>query len=154
MQVMSEAIHRYHTAKSYFQSAIMICRSPERNTEAREILTILPMSTLAGFALELYFKAWLLSSGYPSPKVRAYGHRVNKLYAEAKIAGLSPIDRLDELVDSLSKGHEDFTFRYIDDGDEVRKLNWELAFTVLHNLDRVVDAKVGASASYGLAPGH
>lgn len=154
IQIISEAINRYHTAKGYFQSAIMICRSPERNNEARKTLTILSMSMLTGFALELYFKAWLLASGHSSPKVRAYNHGMNELYADAKIEGLPSINQLDGLVDALSKGHEDFTYRYINDGDQVNNIIWETAFQVLNNLDDVVDAKVGASALYGLVPGH
>jgi len=151
---MSEAINRYHTAKGYFQSAIMICRSPERHNEHREMLTILPMSMLLGFALELYFKSWLLASGRTSKKVRAFGHRVGDLYADAKAEMLPTIRFLDELVDALSQGHEDYTFRYIDDGDEVKNINWEIAFAVLNELDKVVDAKAGASAKYGLVPRH
>ena len=57
---MNQAIYRYLTAKGYFQSVVMIARSPRRDTEEARVSTIPPMSMLAGFALELYFKAWLL----------------------------------------------------------------------------------------------
>lgn len=50
---MTEAIDRYQTAKGYFQSAVMIHRSPDRNNEPRRILTLLSMCMLTGFALEL-----------------------------------------------------------------------------------------------------
>ena len=151
---MSEAIHRYHTAKSYFQSSIMIERSPERNSEARKTMTLLPMSMLVGFALELYFKAWLLAAGRPSLEVQRYGHRMKELYAEARKDGLPLIPKLDEMVAAVSAGHEDFSFRYIKDGKTVNTINWEAAFLPLDELDTVVDRRVGASASCGLVPGH
>tara|TARA_R110001606_G_scaffold56231_1_gene136413 strand:- start:16 stop:306 length:291 start_codon:yes stop_codon:yes gene_type:complete len=81
---MDEAINRYHTAKGYFQSTIMIFKSPERNSSQRELLTLLSMSLLVGFALELYFKAWLLACGRPSEEVKGLGHRLADLYVEAK----------------------------------------------------------------------
>lgn len=151
---MPEAVNRYHTAKGYFQSAIMISRSPHRKGEDREMLTILSMAMLSGFALELYFKAWLIGAGEDSAVVRKFGHRLTDLFAAARAKGLPAVAQLDELVAALSPGHEDFTFRCIDDGDEVPKLKWELVFAVLDDLDTRVDAKVGASASVGLAPGH
>jgi len=151
---VSEAVNRYHIAKGYFQSVFMILRSPDRNSEKREMLTLLSMSLLAGFALELYFKAWLLASGRPSRQVRAYGHKIRELYAEAKAEGLPATTGLSELVDALATGHQDFTFRYLNDGDVVQNIRWSVAVQVLDKLDNVVDAKVGASASYGLDPGH
>lgn len=151
---MSEAINRYSTAKGFFQSSIMIFRSPERNSPSREVLTILSINMLQGFAIELYFKAWLLAANYSSKSVRAYGHKVEKLYADAKKEGLPSTPFLDDLVAALSKGHEDYTFRYIDEGDTIANVHWERAFKVLDDLDTVVDAKIGASASHGLTPGH
>lgn len=97
---------------------------------------------LTGFALELYFKAWLLGSGRSSKEVRVYGHRINDLFAEVTKEGLPAIHGLDELVDAFGKNHEDFTFRYIDESKQVSLIDWENAFIVLNDLDNAVDAKV------------
>jgi hypothetical protein len=151
---MKEAVHRYHTAKGYFQSALMVYTSPDRNSSARKDLTLLSINMLTAFALELYFKAWLLEAGIASAKVKAYGHKVDELYVDSKANGLPKIHLLDELVVALSDGHKDFTFRYMNDGDEIDNVNWEVAFKVFDQLDNIVDAKIGASALVGLKPGH
>jgi hypothetical protein len=132
----------------------MVWNSPERNNKQREYLTLLSLSLLCGFALELYFKAWLLASNRRSNDVKAYGHKLNALFADAKKEGLPSVTRLDELVDALARGHEDYTFRYLDEGDKITLINWQYGFLPLDILDTIVDDKVGASASYGLTPGH
>ncbi|MBP7337823.1 hypothetical protein [Niveispirillum sp.] len=151
---MEEAIDRYHVAKGYFQSSIMIFRNPERNSPSREILTLPSMYMLCGFALELYFKSWLLESGRPSENVRRYGHKISKLYEEAKKESLPSLHGLEGLVQDLAPGHENLTFRYMSKDDNFPMLNWEGVFSILNDLDTIVDEKVGASESRGLAPGH
>jgi len=151
---VNEAINRYSTAKAYFQSAIMIVRNPERNTDSRRVLTLLPLSMLCGFSLELYFKAWLLACGYASHKVRGYGHAIGLLYRDATIERFPAIAGLDQLLIALQTGHEDYTFRYINDGDRVNAVDWEAAFAILNSVDDAVDTRVGASTSRNLAPGH
>lgn len=150
---MTEAVNRYHTAKGYFQSCIMIERSPERNTEARRTLTILSMMMLTGFSLELYFKAWLLAKGKTSEQVRGYSHGIYNLYRDCKATGLV-VDQLDHLVDAVAVQHQDFTYRYIGVDATIPLLNWDLTFEILDVLDNRVDEAVGASALYGLQPGH
>lgn len=150
---MTEAVNRYHTAKGYFQSCIMIELSPERNTEDRRTLTILSMMMLTGFSLELYFKAWLLAKGKTSENVRSYSHRIDDLYRDCKETGLV-VDQLDNLVDAVAVQHQDFTYRYIGAEAEIPLLNWKLTFQILDILDNLVDEAVGASALYGLQPGH
>ena len=132
----------------------MIATSPLRSDESKVVLTVLPMNMLIGFALELYFKAWLLDAGRPSAKVKALSHEITALHNEARIEGLPLIPLLDQLVEALSPGHEDFTHRYINSGDEVSLIKWPLAFAALQDLDTAVDAKIGASASMRLKPGH
>jgi len=150
---MTEAVDRYHTAKGYFQSCIMIERSPERSTEARRMLTILSMMMLTGFSLELYFKAWLLAKGKTSEQVRGYNHGIYKLYRDCKATGLV-VNQLDHLVDTVAVQHQDFTYRYIGADVEIPLLNWNTTFQILDALDTRVDEAVGASALHGLQPGH
>lgn len=150
---MTEAVHRYHTAKGYFQSCSMIERSPERNTEARRTLTILSMMMLTSFSLELYFKAWLLAKGKTSKQVIEYRHRIDDLYRECEATGLV-VDQLDHLVDTVAVQHQVITYRYIGSDAKIPLLNWDLTFKILDDLDNRVDEAVGASALYGLEPGH
>ncbi len=104
---------------------------------------------LAGFALELYFKAWLLEVGRPPDEVKAYGHQINDLYAEVIKEGLPVVNLLGQLVGALSKGHgrPDFTFRYIEEGSEVANIKWDVVFEIFEKLDKAVDAKIGATAA-------
>lgn len=150
---MTEAINRYQTAKGYFQSCRMIECSPERNTEARRMLTILSMMMLTGFSLELYFKAWLLARGTTSERVRRYSHGICNLYRDCEATGLV-VHQLDQLVDAVAVQHQDFTYRYIGADAEIPLLNWNTTFQILDALDTRVDEAVGASALYGLQPGH
>lgn len=158
---MSEAIHRYHTAKGYFQSCMMITRSPDRNDEPRKYLTLLSMMMLTGFSVELYLKAWMLQKkreeGIPdveaSELVRKYGHNIRRLFKDCSETGLDVLG-VDELVDVLAQGHQDYTYRYMNEGDKIIVPGWVQAFQTLDRLDNVVDEMVGASASQGLVPGH
>lgn len=147
-----EAILRYSTAKGYVQACVMIFRSEHYQTHA--IATILPLHMLAAFALELYFKAWLLKAGIASKIVREYGHGLNSLYFQAVTFGLPVIERLEETKGHFAGPHSDFTYRYMNPGDEMGNTNWPVAFKVLYELDFAVDTFIGASASHGLQPGH
>lgn len=139
-----EPLNRFAAARGYLEAIKMICTSPHMNSESRVVYTVLPLNMLAGFALELYFKAWLLLQGEPSRKVRAYGHKVEKLFAEAQSLGLPAVQDLDQLVDAMAAGHEDFTYRYIEEGADVNLVRWELAVPVFDALDEVVHAKIPA----------
>lgn len=145
---MDLPVVRYSTAKSYVQSIVMIDRSPDRNTLEGRFATVLPMSMLAGFALELYFKAWLLEVGRPPKEVKEYGHRLTDLYADVRKEGLPDIHLLDDLVSKLG-GHEDYTFRYIEERSTVASIIWDAAIQVFIELDNVVDAKLSAGAARG-----
>jgi hypothetical protein len=111
------------------------------------------MMLLIGFSLELYFKAWLLAKGEASQQVRGYSHGLFKLHQSCKETGLV-VDQLDSLVEAVAPQHQDFTYRYIEDDVEIPLLNWDLTFAILNVLDNRVDDAVGASALYGLQPGH
>lgn len=137
-----EPFNRFAAARGYLEAIKMICTSPHMDSENRVVITVLPLNMLAGFALELYFKAWLLSQGRPSKEVRAYGHKVAKLFADAQSFGLPAVKDLDQVVDSLADGHEDFTYRYIEQGADVNLVRWELALPILDVLDNIVEAEI------------
>jgi hypothetical protein len=151
-----EATNRYATAKGFFQSAIMIHRSPDRF--GREIITIQPVCMLVGFSLEIYFKAFLLACEVKSNDVRRFGHKIRNLFEVSLENGLlEAIDcccsfdaHLRRIIETVGPGHEDFTFRYIEEGATLHyPLNWEKTFSVLDALDWLVDNKVGASVAHG-----
>jgi hypothetical protein len=148
----AEAISRYTTAKGYTQSCKIVTHADLRGFG--QIDTILASSMLLAFALELYLKAWLLGSGRASDEVRSYGHRLADLYAAALSKDLPRVESLGELVDHFAGPHKDFTFRYMDNVDEISVTNWAFAYGVLEALDLEIDDLLGASAEYGLRPGH
>jgi hypothetical protein len=57
------------------------------------------------------------------------------------------------MKDHFAGPHSDFTYRYINPGDQMDNTNWPLAFKVFYDLDCHVDKFIGASASHGLEPG-
>jgi hypothetical protein len=142
-RVRVEAANRYLTAMGYLEALAIIC-SDDDDSELgpRNAIMTLPVNMLAGFALELLFKAWLLASGKGSVSVRGYGHRLRSLFDEAMAFGLPNIDGLSAVVDDLAVGHQDFTFRYVNSGDEVRSPDWWLAFPALGSLRDAVEAHV------------
>lgn len=142
----TEAVSRFAAARGYLEAIKMICTSPHMNSEGRVVYTILPLNMLAGFALELYFKSWLLLKGRPSKEVRAYGHKVGTLFSAARNHGLPDVDKLDQVVESLGPGHEDFTYRYINSGDEISLIKWELAIPALDSLDDIVHVEAARLA--------
>jgi hypothetical protein len=152
---MEEALARYTAAKGYYQSAAIILRSPDRSEGGREVITLLALCMLTGFALELYFKAWLLACGRPSKEVRKYGHCLDDLILSATENGLPVQPELSKLVGQLMHGHEDFTYRYLSPTGTVSyPPDWVHAYKVMRWLNAIVDDKVGASAAHGLIPGH
>lgn len=140
----TQAEHRAGTAKAYVEASKMIYMSPHAGPNTAP--TVMPMNMLVGFALELYFKSWLLSHGESSGKVQSYGHAIGKLYFDASLKGLPVIPRLSEIVSLLSAGHKDFTFRYSEPGDSVETLNWGPTFEVLDQLGDCVIAALPRSA--------
>lgn len=148
-----EAVMRYSTAKGYLQACKMIFTS-QHYCGSNIIAAVLPLHMLAAFALELYLKAWLLRAGVNSKEVRCFGHKIADLYESAKGRDLPTSHRLSELVSHFASPHADFTYRYIESYTKLDDTNWLLAFKVLEDLDRDVDVYLGASAAYGLEPGH
>ena len=141
-----EATHRYSTAKGYLEAAKMIFLS-EHHEGHRVVLAALPLHMLVSFAMELYFKAWLLKFGVPSADVRKFGHRLADLHTAAKTANLPAIPSLDDVVRLFAGPQADFTYRYIGEKDDVRVAAWTVVFPILDQLDAAVDRFVGATAA-------
>lgn len=149
----NEAQHRYGTAKGYAQTIKMVVLSPAYSGPQIGF-AILPTNMLLGFALELYLKAWLLAKGDASQKVRAFGHKLDDLFARALHLGLPSVEKLADLVAVIDGPHREFTYRYIDGAVEIDMMTWPVIFPILDQLDMLVDGAVGASALSGLEPGH
>ena len=151
------ATHRYSTARGYVKTLhlIQVGKGALGPDAAEKLMpgTILAMSQLAGFALELYGKAWLLGHGLDAEKVRKYGHDITKIYKDAEQHGLVVSDSIRELIDAFVAGHKDFTFRYIEKDVSVNTINWTAAFAVFAQLDLIVDVNIGASEKFSLPPG-
>src|SRR3569832_623825 len=118
-----EATHRYSTAKGYLEAAKMIFLS-EHHEGHRVVLAALPLHMLVSFAMELYFKAWLLKFGVPSADVRKFGHRLADLHTAAKTANLPAIPSLDDVVRLFAGPQADFTYHYIGKKDNVHVAAW------------------------------
>lgn len=117
-------------------------------------MLLAPRSLLIGFALELYLKACLSHAGTSEGELRskAFGHNIDRLYAEAVRFRLTDRDEYRILVKQFAARHADFGWRYMD-GGSYSVTNFEYAMTLLDTLDNEVDALIGASASKGLSEG-
>ncbi|WP_158914714.1 hypothetical protein [Caulobacter sp. S45] len=149
-----ETLTFYIPAKGFLQAAQMVVASPLQN-ESRRAMTFLPINTLLGFSVELYCKAWLAANGRAPDELRKqFGHKLRNLYVACVNSGLE-LGSLETLASQLEAGHGDFSYRYFEPSRvEYEGANTAFAFHVLNELDALVDARVGASASMGLVPGH
>ena len=144
----------FYVAAKCFKEAIKMVHS-HPHAPANLGLIFLPVQTLLGFALELYFKAWLEGPGRDENVLRkTYGHNLMKLFIDSKNEGLPVIPRLDETVEQTEKSHGDYTYRYFKRTMNYSAMGMMTVFKVLDALDEAVDKKVGASTSLGLTPGH
>lgn len=148
----TEAQHRYATARGYLQTVRTIQLSPIY--PGREITFILSMHLLAGFAIELYFKAWLLQAGMPSSEVRKLGHNLARLFHEVAQHNFPNIAQLSEIVGIFAAPHKELIYRYLDEGDSIDAANWPIVLAVLSELDIAVDTFTEASTSQGLQSGN
>lgn len=149
----SDALDFYISAKGFTQAIKMIHDHPEAASNPGQIF--LPVQTLLGFALELYFKAWLEGPGRDEDVLRrTYGHNLEKLFADSLAEGLPSISRLDETVTQTADSHSDYTYRYFKRTRTYNAMGLMTVFAVLDELDTAVDRKIGASVSMGLQPGH
>ena len=149
----SNAQDFYVTAKGFKEAISMVHAHP--HAAANPGLVFLPVQTLLGFALELYFKAWLEGPRCDEDTLRKnYGHNLTALFADCVTEGLPNIPRLDETVRQTAEGHADYTYRYFKSTKTYKAMGMMTVFEVLDALDTAVDTKVGASAANDLAPSH
>jgi len=154
--MVEEAYRRYSTAKEYVEAIKLILSSPHHRGQ-HAMMAIRPSHLLAGFAVELYLKAWLLADGRPSDAVQKQGHRLLDLYGSALARGFTNDARIRKLVENLAEPHgqnRDHVFRYSQASSEIKPLIWTSVLPIFDALDVVVDTHVGASASHGPKPGH
>lgn len=152
--IHSVAYMRYATAKEYVEAVKLVLTSPHYR-DRHVMMAIRPTHLLAGFALELYLKAWLLADG--EAEQGAHGHKLLTLYENALGRGFSNDDRIRELIGHIAEPHgqnRDYVYRYTAEGAEIKPLIWDAVLPIIDQIDNLVDAKVGASAHHGLAPGH
>jgi hypothetical protein len=151
----TEALTRYATAKEYVETIKLALSSPYYK-EKHVNMAIRPTGLLAGFALELYLKSWLLADGMSSRDVEKFGHKLKSLHESATGRGFITDSEINELVDMVSVPHgqnRDYIYRYTKENADVPLIPWHLVLPIFHKIDAIVDQHVGASASFGLQPG-
>ncbi len=144
---MAEQIPKYTQGQSrsvagfcYLQALKVLSGELNVHNDDSDFL-LLPMDMLAGFVLELFFKAHLLHNGVPDRDVRRFGHDLDAALSKSKELGLPFVAGLDELVSDIGAGHKDFTFRYVESGGDVPKVSWKKVIPILDALR----AEVGRS---------
>lgn len=151
---MATAISFYSTAKGYIQAAYLMMGNTARWTEMpNDTPIILSFHLQCGFALELYFKSFLLSRGHTEASLRAAAvrHDLDALLALVREAGVESSDA-QYLTDLLHEGHKSFTYRYMDGSNSYVLAPPKKMFKAFSNLDFVVNGNIGASASMGSEP--
>ena len=146
-----DALDFYIAAKGFKEAAKYIHESP--HAVGNVGLIFLPVQTLIGFSLELYFKAWLAYSGLDEDVLRKkYGHNLENLLADSEKAGLTGITRLKDTVEATAGSHSDYTYRYFNRHFSYTAMGLGTTFQVLDALDGIIDTVIGASASAGKFP--
>jgi hypothetical protein len=132
-RLSSEGLSRLASAECYIVGLKLIIDNRGEQSDAT-VLTELPANTLAGFALELLLKGHLLIQGMNSHTVKRIGHNIDELIAEARKRGLRAVDGLDDLAGSLGKGHADFTYRYLESGQDIDLFYWDRVYGIFDDL--------------------
>lgn len=150
---MSLAITSYGTAKGFCQCAYLVMANPHRLQLPDDRSFVLGFHHLIGFAVELYLKAFLLHQGISEEQLRSkeFGHKMQKLLSTANSSGLT-CNSAEVLCTYLAK-HETFEYRYMREDARYDLLSLDKIFHMLSDLDIRVDQEIGASISYGRAPG-
>ena len=150
-----EAYNRYATAKEYVEAIKLVLTSPHYK-DKHVMIAIRPTHLLAGFALELYLKAWLPAAGVSSKEVQNYGHKLRDLYSTATVRGFTSDGDIRRLIEHVAEPHgqnQDYMYRYTRNDAEIEPLIWPVVLPIIDKLDNIVDEHVGASANHGLKPG-
>jgi hypothetical protein len=109
----------YAVAKGYVQSAYAMMSNPHRMQLEDDTSLFLAFHMLCGFALELYFKAFLVKKGYSEERLkkRDVGHDFVRLRDFCSSEGLFNTGA-DQLVELLDEKHKNFEFRYMKKSSE------------------------------------
>lgn len=132
-----EALDRLAVGECYLE-ALKVLVSAKAQSEQKFVLLDLPANMLAGFSLELLLKGYLLLKGKPSKATRSFGHQIDGLVTEARSLGLPTVSGLDDLIDTLGKGHADFTYRYIESGMATDVYRWDRVLPIFENLIEII----------------
>lgn len=134
---VSEIGRGYWIAAHSYLSAIRKLVDAADNDEGI-VLSVLPINFLAGFCLELQFKAWLALKGWEEKRIIGLRHRVGQAFEAACAEGLPAISDLESFVNILKAGHESYDFRYLNAGVDFGVWGddrWEWGFNILRELD-------------------
>ena len=115
---------------------------------------MLPKGLLAGFALELYLKAWLRAKGRTSQELasRPFGHDIERLLTEAYGAGLHPIREINGVAQQLGEPHSQYDFRYVESAGSFSEVDWRFVIYSLCQLDEAVAAEINIAEPIGFDP--
>ncbi len=119
--------------------------------------TFLAFYNVLGFAIELYLKAFLQSTGHRSDELsrKPFGHNLQALFDEALKDGLQLTDDTVRLVIMKIGGtHGDYTYRYLKEGAYIGYFPEEMhkvLFRGLDNFDAVIRAIIVPAIAQGSA---
>lgn len=101
-----------------------------------------PYALLAGFSLELAFKAYLRGNGMSDDGLRDLGHDLSDAFAAAERHGLQPTERprLEDVLRRIRRAHKHHLMRYIPASVERIGLPWpDVALLTIRQLLDDVD---------------
>ena len=152
---VTPAISTHSTARGFKEGAKIIILS-EHSGRGTQVRFFPSVHLLTGFATELYLKAFLIERGLSATELsrRPYGHNLDVMFAKAKELGLEASVEVATVVAHLNPGHSKYEYRYFGPTTEFVGTDYAVAFDCLDKLDFLVDEAVGASASFGMKPGH
>ena len=107
-----------------------------------------PRGLLAGFAMELYLKAYLRHHGVSSEDLasKVYGHDIERLYQEALDLGLQVMPQMHTMVTvDIGPQHKGLGFRYVKSAGGYVQTNWAWIGAGLCHLDETIAPILGIS---------
>ena len=152
---VTPAISTHSTARGFKESAKIIILS-EHSGRGTQVRFFPSVHLLMGFATELYLKAFLIDRGLSETELsrRPYGHNLDVLFERAKELDLKSSVEVATVISHLNPGHSTYRYRYFGPTTEFVGTDYAVAFDCLDKLDFIVDEATGASASFGMKPGH
>ncbi|WP_203153413.1 HEPN domain-containing protein [Methylobacterium aquaticum] len=145
--MVSLPLRYYSSARSDFQSSQINIMYIEKNGDPYRYKSV---AFLAGFAIELYLKAWLSADGVEEKGLSSHNvrHDLAELLKMAIARGYSPSSKkIDELIDTLRKLHRKFETRYLKDDTEIQKLTLGGYSAEMEMLDADVRTKISVPPS-------